>query len=240
MEAYIDDMLVKSKSREDHLAHVLEAFRLMRLHCLRLKPKKCAFGVKSRNFLGFLVSQRGIEMVPRQVKSIGKLQSPIIKKQIQALTRKSEVLNRFIFRYSDRLWSFFSSLKGASSQGWGPECDKTFHIIKEYIASPLSLSPPVDDEELYLYLEASAMAMRAALVRTNGDGRQKPFYFINKILTDAETRYTNFELIALALKMATNKLHLYFQAYIIVILTSYPIRVILQMLRDSSRNGPLS
>ena len=59
MEAYIDDMLVKLRLREDHLAHLREAFKLMRRHRLRLNPEKCAFGVESGNFLGFLVSQRG-------------------------------------------------------------------------------------------------------------------------------------------------------------------------------------
>ena len=56
MEAYIDDMLVKSKSRKDHLAHLREAFQLMRSYCLRLNPDKYAFGVEFGNFLGFLVS----------------------------------------------------------------------------------------------------------------------------------------------------------------------------------------
>ena len=62
MEAYIDDMLVKLNSREDHLTHLRQAFHLMRLHHLWLNPNKYAFGVGSGNFLGFLVSRRGIEM----------------------------------------------------------------------------------------------------------------------------------------------------------------------------------
>ena len=70
MEAYIDDMLVKSKSWEDHIANLQDAFQLMRLHRLRLNPNKCAFGVKFGNFLGFLVSQRGIKMAPGQFKAI--------------------------------------------------------------------------------------------------------------------------------------------------------------------------
>ena len=56
MEAYIDDMLVKSKYCEDHMAHLREMFQLMRLQRLRLNPDKCTFGVGSGNFLGFLVS----------------------------------------------------------------------------------------------------------------------------------------------------------------------------------------
>ena len=64
MEASMDDMLVKSNFREDHLAHLRQAFQLMRLHHLWLDPDKCVFGVEFGNFLGFLVSRRGIEMAP--------------------------------------------------------------------------------------------------------------------------------------------------------------------------------
>ena len=65
MEAYINDMLVKSKSQEDYMSELQDAFRLMRLHRLSLNPKKCAFGVGSGNILGFLINQRGVEMVPK-------------------------------------------------------------------------------------------------------------------------------------------------------------------------------
>ena len=73
MEAYIDDMLVKSKSWEDHFPHLRDAFQLMRLHHLCLNSEKCAFEVGSGNFLGFLVNQKGIEMAPGQVKAIKKI-----------------------------------------------------------------------------------------------------------------------------------------------------------------------
>ena len=56
MEAYIDNMSIQSKSREDHIAHLRDAFQLMRLHRLCLNPNKYAFGVGFGNLLGFLVS----------------------------------------------------------------------------------------------------------------------------------------------------------------------------------------
>ncbi|XP_055961838.1 uncharacterized protein LOC126681523 [Mercurialis annua] len=59
MEVYIDDVIVKSKLIKDHLKNLEEAFRRMRVHCLKLNPLKCAFGVKAGNFLGFLVHERG-------------------------------------------------------------------------------------------------------------------------------------------------------------------------------------
>ena len=73
---------------------------------------------------------------------------------------------------------------------------------------------------------ALATTVSAALVRSDGDGKQRPAYFMSKMLTDAKTRYTDFELIALALRMAAKKLLLYFQAHTIIVLTSYLIKAI--------------
>ncbi|XP_075112272.1 uncharacterized protein LOC142182166 [Nicotiana tabacum] len=70
IEVYIDDMLVKSKRKEDHIGHLKEAFDILRLYNMKLNPKKCAFSVGSGKFLGFLVSQRGIEVNLEQIKAI--------------------------------------------------------------------------------------------------------------------------------------------------------------------------
>nr|XP_016513555.1 PREDICTED: RNA-directed DNA polymerase homolog [Nicotiana tabacum] len=70
MEVYIDDMLVKSAKKEDHIGHLKEAFEILRQYGMKLNPEKCAFGVTSRKFLGFLVSQMGIEVNPDQIKAI--------------------------------------------------------------------------------------------------------------------------------------------------------------------------
>ena len=76
-------------------------------------------------------------------------------------------------------------------------------------------------------MATSATTVSAALVRLGKDGKQKPIFFVSKVLTDIETRYTDFEIIALALRTTTKKLCSYFQAHTIVVLISYPIRAIL-------------
>ena len=95
---------------------------------------------------------------------------------MQSLTSRLVVLNRFISRYSDRLHPFFKALKGADTKEWRAECDDAFRAIKEYIASPLSLSQPVDGEELYLYLAASTITVCVALVRLGPNSKQRPVY----------------------------------------------------------------
>ena len=61
MEFYIDDMLVKSKERSDHAGYLQEAFELLRAYDMKLNPSKYTFGVSAGRFLGFMVTQRGIE-----------------------------------------------------------------------------------------------------------------------------------------------------------------------------------
>ena len=67
MEAYIDDMVVKSKATKDHLTYLAETFETLWKHHLKLNASKCAFGVSSRKFLGYLVTHRGIEVIPDQI-----------------------------------------------------------------------------------------------------------------------------------------------------------------------------
>ena len=76
MEVYIDDMLVKSKQRPDHVTHLQEAFNLLKAYGMKLNPLKCVFGVSAGRFLGFMVKQRGIEANPSQLKAI--LDSPAL------------------------------------------------------------------------------------------------------------------------------------------------------------------
>jgi hypothetical protein len=70
VEVYVDDMLVKSKENEDHLTDLKETFQALRTYNMKLNPEKCAFGVSSGKFLGFMVSQRGIEANPDKIKAI--------------------------------------------------------------------------------------------------------------------------------------------------------------------------
>ena len=70
MEAYINDMLVKSRERFDHIQHLQEVFELLRRYDMKLNLLKCSFGVSSGKFLGFMVTQRGIEANLVQLKVI--------------------------------------------------------------------------------------------------------------------------------------------------------------------------
>ena len=103
MKVYIDDMLIKSKERPDHANHLQQAFDLLRTYGMKLNPAKCVFVVSAGRFLGFMMTQKGIEANPSQLKAILKSLAPSSRKEVQQPTGRLAALGRFISRFSDRL-----------------------------------------------------------------------------------------------------------------------------------------
>ena len=235
MEVYIDDMLVKSKQRPNHAIHLQQAFDLLREYGMKLNPLKCAFGVSAGRFLGFMVTQRGIEANPAQLKAILHSPTPSSKKEIQRLIGRLAALGRFISQFIDRLKPFFTTLRRASRVEWNEECDRAFVAIKQYLTKPPILVSPQAGDTLYLYLAASDIAVSVALFKECGDAKLRPVFFVSKSLTNAETRYTHLERAALALRTSAQKLHPYFQAHLVVVLTNLPLRGTIQKPNLSGR-----
>ena len=92
MEVYIDDMLIKSKERPDHANHLQQAFDLLITYGMKLNPTKCAFGVSAERFLGFMMTQRGIEANPSQLKAILESLAPSSRKGVHQLTGRLAAL----------------------------------------------------------------------------------------------------------------------------------------------------
>ncbi|XP_077222201.1 uncharacterized protein LOC143856047 [Tasmannia lanceolata] len=223
MEVYVDAMLVKSRSAQDHVSDLKETFQVLREHNMRLKPTKCIFGVNSGKFLGFMVSRRGIESNPEKIKAVVELTPPKTIREVQRLTGMVAALGRFISKSAERCLPFFNAVKGIKTAPWTEECQITFEELKQYLSSPPLLTKPEPGEELLLYLSISPMALAAVLVREEHN-QQKPIYYVSKVLHDAETRYQRVEKLAYALIMAARKLRLYFQAHTIRVLTDQPLR----------------
>ena len=171
MEVYIDDMLVKSKQCPDHVTNLQQAFDLLREYGMKLNPLKCAFGVSTRKFLGFMVTQRGIEANPLQIKSILQSPAPSSKKEIQQLNGQLVALGRFISRFTDRLKPFFTTLRGASRAEWDKECDRASVAIKQFLTEPPILVSLGHGDTLYLYLTTSEIVVSAALFKECDDAK---------------------------------------------------------------------
>ncbi|KAJ3698911.1 hypothetical protein LUZ61_002616 [Rhynchospora tenuis] len=224
MEAYIDDMVVKSCAGPSHVAHLEKVFAKIRQVGMHLNPKKSFFCLSSGNFLGFIISERGIEAHPDKCQAVVNLKSPKSIKKVQGLTGRIAALSRFISQSAILCKPFFDLIKN-KTQGfvWGSECQEAFEKIKEYLSTQPIISRPVKDEPLYLYISTNEEAISTALVREE-EGVQKPVYFVSRVLRDAETRYPTIEKSAFAIVITAKKLRPYFQAHPIRVATIMPLR----------------
>ena len=165
--------------------------------------------------------QREIEVNPDKLKAIIKVKSPKIVKEVQSLIEKVTTLNRVVSRATDKCMSFFKVLKKYFQ--WNDEFEEALAKLKEYLMRPPLLSPSVMGEKLFLYLAVSNTAISSALIKEEGNV-QKPVYYTSKAFQGVEASYPRMEKIAFTLLVASRKLHPYFQAHLIVIMTDQPIR----------------
>jgi hypothetical protein len=110
VEVYVDDIVVKVKSRASLLDNLALAFDRLRLTCTKLNPAKYVFGVTAGKLLGFLVSYRGIEANLEKIKIVEAMRPPAYIKDVQKLTGCLAALSQFISRLAERALSFFKLL----------------------------------------------------------------------------------------------------------------------------------
>nr|CBG76436.1 OO_Ba0013J05-OO_Ba0033A15.23 [Oryza officinalis] len=98
MEAYVDDVVIKTKQRDDLIADLEETFQNIWAFMMKLNPEKCTFEVPSRKLLAFMVSHRGIEANPENINAIRNMKLPRTQKDVQKLTGCMTALSRFVFK----------------------------------------------------------------------------------------------------------------------------------------------
>ncbi|PKA49925.1 putative mitochondrial protein [Apostasia shenzhenica] len=225
VEAYVDDVLIKSVCVKQHLEDLREMLDTCRTYNIKLNPLKSIFGSPYGKFLGHMVSARGIEANPEKIQAIQEMKPPQTVQDIQKLNRRVTALSRFISKSGECCLPFFKILRG-ENQAWNEDCTKAFQSLKEYMLSPLLLSASVQDEDLFLYLSATDNSVSTVLVREE-TARQHPIHYISHILHSAEVRYPPLKKLSFTLISAARRLRHYFQAHPIKVMTDQPLRRIL-------------
>ncbi|PKI78864.1 hypothetical protein CRG98_000725 [Punica granatum] len=138
IEVYVDDMIAKSKKGEDHLVNLKRLFDCLTKYKLRLNPTKCTFGVKSGKLLGFIVSEKGIEVDPDKVKAIMELPPPSTVREVRSFLGQLNYIARFIANLTNKCQPLFRLLRKNAAIEWDDECQKAFDTVKAYlIQSPV-------------------------------------------------------------------------------------------------------
>ncbi|XP_072081062.1 uncharacterized protein [Arachis hypogaea] len=226
IEVYVDDMVAKTKTEDNHITDLTEIFGQIRRYNMRLNPEKCAFAVQGGKFLGFMLTCRGIEANPDKCRAVLDMASPKTVKEVQRLTGRLAALSRFVPCLASTSVPFFQTIKKKSKFEWNDDCERAFSKLKTTLSQPPILQKPLQGEDLFLYLSVTDWAISSALV-TERSKVQHPVYFVSKTLQHAELNYPRIEKLALALIFSARRFRPYFQSHVIHVRTDHPLRQVL-------------
>jgi hypothetical protein len=155
VEAYVDDIVVKTKKADDLVNDLRIAFDCLRANRVKLNPEKCVFGVPCGMLLGYIISQWGIEPNPEKVAALDWMGPIRDLKGLQKVLGCLAALNRFISRLGEKGLPLYRLLKKHECFNWTVEAQEALKKLKATLAHAPILTPPQGGEPMYLYVAST-------------------------------------------------------------------------------------
>lgn len=190
---YLDDILIFSKTKEEHVQHVPNVLRKLRENKFYANAEKCTFHVLEVEYLGIIASGDGVRVDPVKVKTVQEWPTPRSVKNIQEFVGFANFYRRFVDGYSNKAAPMYRLLKKDTPWRWGPEEEKSFQSLKDALTSSPVLRQPDIDLPFFVECDASDYATGAVLSQKDTEGRLHPVAFLSKSLLPAERNYDIFD-----------------------------------------------
>ncbi|RDX99204.1 hypothetical protein CR513_17771, partial [Mucuna pruriens] len=220
IEVYVDDMIAKSKTLEQHIEDLRKLFTRLR----KLNPAKCTFGVKTGKLLGFVVNENDIEVNPDKVRAIREMSVPKTKSEVRGFLGRVNFIARFISQLTATCSPIFKLLPKKQKMEWGMECQEAFDKIKRYLENPPILIPAALGRPLILYLTVLEESMGCMQGQHDATGKkEQAIYYLSKKFTDCERRYSALERTCCAFVWAAKRLRSYMLSHTTWLLAYHPL-----------------
>ena len=221
---YMDDLIVGSVDKEQHLLDLRCLFQRLKDTGLLLNRKKCELGRASLTFLGHVVNAHGISIPPERVEAITRFPVPKTPKELERFLGVCAFFRRFV-RHASAKMAPLSKLKNITRQkdfetAWLPEHDVAFSNIKDAMASATLLIHPSPTAQTEIWCDASNIAVGAVLVQLQ-QGIWRPLSFWSKLLNKAQCGYSATDRELLAVSYAVDKFRSYLEGQPVVVRTDH-------------------
>ena len=210
---YLDDILLASKTFDEHIQHLRAVFERLRQANLRLKPKKCKLLREEVNYLGHVISKQGIKPNPEKTEKVRSFPTPVDVTKVRQFLGLASYYRRFVPAFARIAAPLHFLTKKNVVFNWTHECEEAFSKLKASLTSAPVLSFPVfgPDTEFILETDASGVGLGAILSQEQTDGCVHPIAYASRSLDPHEKNYGISELETLALVWAVR----YFRPYIL-------------------------
>ena len=219
---YIDDIVVFSKTTEQHFEHLQIVFDRLRKAGLRLKIKKCKLFQTQIDFLGHTVSAKGIQPDSSKVKAILEWPRPTTVKELQSFLGIINYYRRFIKDLAKIASPLYQLTKKGREYTWTNECQSAFDTLRQALISEPIMRAPDMSKPFILITDASKTGLGAVLSQVNElDGRDHAISYISRTLTAAERNYSVTQLECLAVVWAVRTFRPYIHGQKFTIITDH-------------------
>ena len=197
---YIDDLIVHSKSFEEHLSHLKQVFDKLAAAGLKMSPKKCDFFRREVVFLGHIVSEEGVRTDPSKIAAVYEWPQPTKLKEVQAFLGLCGYYRKFIRGFSAIAQPLYRLTQKDQKFIWEDDCQEAFDTLKTAMTSTPILAYPRSEGSFVLDTDASNCAVGAVLSQIQ-DGEERVILYFSKSLSKTERNYcvTRRELLAVVL-----------------------------------------
>ena len=162
---YLDDILVYSKSKEEHEEHLRCVLNKLRENRLYAKFSKCEFWLPQVTYLGHVISAKGIAVNPETVKTIVEWLPPVNVKEVRSFLGLASYCRRFVQNFSKIAKPLTDLLKKGKKYLWTPACQASFETLKEKLTSTPVLVPPDTSKPFQIFCDASLQGLGAVLMQ---------------------------------------------------------------------------
>ena len=225
---YLDDIIIYSKNEEEHLQHLEEIFERLRKAGLKLKLQKCSFFKKHIQYLGHLISDEGIQPLPEKLESIRNMPTPMSAKQVKQFLGLVGYYRKFVPHFADISRPLTKLTKKNEPYSWTTECDKCFHMLKNYLQEAPILKYPDPEVDYILYTDASKYAYAGVLTQ-KVDGTDHPVAYTSGLFRGSQLNWAALTKEAYAIYMAVKKLSFYLDSATITLRSDHlPLKKFLE------------
>ena len=206
---YLDDVIIFSKTFDEHCERLRAVLSRFRQHNLRVKLPKCTFGARQVRYLGHLISAYGIQPDPRKTEAVQTLSTPDSIKSVRSFLGLASYYRRFIQDFSTIAALLTDLTKKNARFNWSEACEHAFQTLKSLLCSAPILSYPKFDKNFILQTDASDVGLGAILSQKDDLGNEKVVAYASRTLTDRERKFSATEKEALAVVFGTKHFRVY-------------------------------